>query len=91
MAFVVLKLLTHSLKTVDKLNRKGEIGAGMNGRKGGILEIPKRRCPAAYRPVVDRTMMRAAMQLSDASTAAIAVLRVMSAGFGVSIRSSSNS
>jgi len=31
-----------------------------------------------YRPVVDRTTMTAAMQLSEASTAAIAVLRVLS-------------
>jgi len=43
-----------------------------------------------YRPVVERTTMTAAMQLSDASTAAIAVLRVMSVGLGVNIRSSSN-
>jgi len=33
--------------------------------------------------------MTAAMQLSDASTAAIAVLRVMSVGFGVNMRNSS--
>ena len=44
-----------------------------------------------YRPVVDRTTMTAAMQLSEASTAAIAVLRVMSVGLGVSMRSSSYS
>lgn len=44
----------------------------------------------SYRPVVDSTTIAAAIQSSDASTAAIAVLRVMSAGFGVNILSSSN-